>query len=237
MNQSTRASSRIDAFLHPRILKECLDLFDSGFFSQAALEAMEQVEVALRDHSGGSPNEFGVRLVRKVLDQEKGLYLHLSLDPKQQEAGRMLFEGAFRYYRNYAAHDGRNITGTGAGRVLILASEMLDMLGASERYIRGREGLERLIASKFGEPESFVAALRALDGEWFVDDVVDGFFERLAEAGISDDQMSVLVETGLLEIDQSPSRDPEFDTFSSFHLTQEGRKAIDLITGLTAETT
>lgn len=221
----------LEGFLHARLTGECLSLYKGGFHKQAAMEAMKQVELALRDKTGGPSEVSGVRLVRMAFDDDRGFYLHLRLDPEQQEAGRLLFEGAFKYYRNYAAHDGTKISPTIAVRVLILASELLDMLGASSRRLGGREGLEQFIRSTFGDGDMLVRALRALDGEWFGDDVVDGFFESLRKAGVSDDQFFAVVETGLIEVDEGPTMDPEWDTVTRFQLTADGARVIEWLEG------
>jgi hypothetical protein len=41
-----------EALLHPRVLRHCESLVNSGHYKHAALEAMTQVELALKEKSG-----------------------------------------------------------------------------------------------------------------------------------------------------------------------------------------
>ena len=42
----------LDVFLHPRILKKCISLYESGFFPDAAFNAIKQVELAFKEKAG-----------------------------------------------------------------------------------------------------------------------------------------------------------------------------------------
>jgi len=45
-------NSELEELYHPRILKHCSQLVVDGHFKHAAIEAMTQVELALKEKSG-----------------------------------------------------------------------------------------------------------------------------------------------------------------------------------------
>ena len=121
----------LDKFLHQRVIDKCKALYEDGHFSQAALESMKQVELALKERTEIGENLFGVRLVDHILGSGEGIKLKIPLGDELQEQAKLLFKGAFSYYRNYAAHDGSKIDETICIRVMMLASELLDLIAAS----------------------------------------------------------------------------------------------------------
>src|SRR5947199_4684416 len=112
--------TEIEHLLHPRLRDECLRLYESGHFKHAALEAMQSVESALREKGVAPTDTFGVRMVRKAFGRSSHIMLSVELGDKLQDAAAKLFEGAFSFYRNYAAHDGTRIDNQIALRVMIL---------------------------------------------------------------------------------------------------------------------
>ena len=97
---------------HPRIVSSCLPLFRDGHYQHAALESMKQVEMALREKGIAPKDRFGDKLVNWVLGSGEHITLSIPLGNDLQEKARILFKGAFGYYRNYAAHDGAKIDKT-----------------------------------------------------------------------------------------------------------------------------
>jgi len=120
-----------ESLLHPRVLSHCRQLYVDGHYKHAALEAMTQVELALKEKSGVK-DRFGVSLVTNLFADGKGIKLRVPFGNEMQGQAETLFKGAFAYYRNYCAHDGNKVDGRTCLRIMVLASELLDLIGASQ---------------------------------------------------------------------------------------------------------
>jgi uncharacterized protein (TIGR02391 family) len=232
--------NEIEDVLHERIRTHCLRLYRDGHPKHAALEAMIQVEIALKERSGVR-DKFGVALCDSLFGPSSGIKLRVPFGEEYQRRARELFAGAFGYYRNYAAHDGSKIDGRLAARILVIASELLDLIGASPVSFAdlGVEGLVR--KGLFKDRQDLVSFLRLLDGQTIADQVVDGFFEDLAARGKGQEHVQAVVETGLIEyrtnVFRSPG-DPPFgdpeqpDEVSWFELTTIGKEMVDEASGV-----
>jgi uncharacterized protein (TIGR02391 family) len=99
----------LEDLLSPRIVKHCMPLYSDGHYKHAAFEAMKQVELALKEKGEVKDKKFGVTLVRSLFGKGQGIKLRVPFGEDMQSKAEILFEGAFSYYRNYAAHDGRAI--------------------------------------------------------------------------------------------------------------------------------
>ncbi|HIJ74624.1 MAG TPA: TIGR02391 family protein, partial [Candidatus Hydrogenedentes bacterium] len=192
-------NSYVASLLHPRVATRCTKLFDDGHYPDAAYRAMNEVEVALKEKSGVR-NKFGSSLVRFLFGNGCAVKLRVPFGEQMQEKAERLFCAAFSYYRNYAAHEGGRIDERICVRMLILASELLDLVGASTVSFADIGGLHGLIRyGEFESEESVRTLLRFLDGYQIVNDVVDGFFEELALKGYSERQLGAVIDTGLIE--------------------------------------
>lgn len=193
-----------ELLLHPRVLSHCKQLVIDGHYKHAALEAMTQVELALKEKSGVK-KEFGVNLCRSLFGKGDGIKLRVPFGDEMQAKAEDLFSSAFSYYRNYAAHDGSKIDRQTALRILVLASEMLDLIGASDVSFADIGGIPGLVKSGvFRDEASLCDLLRFLDGYTFPDVVVDGLYEELALRGFGSQHVQALVETGLIEYLEQP---------------------------------
>jgi uncharacterized protein (TIGR02391 family) len=185
--------------LHPRILKHCEPLCIDGRYKHAALEAMTQVELALKEKSG-IKNKFGVNLCSGLLGEGKSIQLRVPFGEEAQKAAERLFSGAFSYYRNYAAHDGSNIDKRICLRVMVLASELRDLIGASALSFADVGGVDGLITLGIvSAGEELRRLLHLLDGYTIPDEIVDGFFEALALSGFSERQLQAVIDIGLVK--------------------------------------
>jgi uncharacterized protein (TIGR02391 family) len=225
-----------ETLLHPRVLSHCKQLYIDGHYKHAALEAMTQVELALKEKSGVK-NKFGVNLVTSILGKNKGIKLRVLFGDEWQEKAEKLFSGAFSYYRNYAAHDGSKIDNRTCLRVMILASELLDLIGASVLSFADVGGISGLVQTcVFPDKKSIYELLRFIDGQTFPDETVDGFFEDLSLKGFSDTQVQALIEVGLVEYVAKPYVPSELDlddysvlppdSISWFELTKLGKEIV-----------
>ena len=223
----------LDELLHQRIIDKCKSLYEDGHFPQAALESMKQVELAIKEKTGIGEKLFGVRLVNQVFGSEKGIKLKIPLGDELQKHAKTLFEGTFSYYRNYAAHDGSKIDETICIRVMVLASELLDLIGASSISFTEIGGVKGLIKQGIFDDESQIADLLSfLSSQEFPFEIFDGMFEDLAERGYSDRQYQAVFDLDLVEY-HSEMRNHDFhgeptvwDTYGWFELTPRGQKVL-----------
>ncbi|HEC35592.1 MAG TPA: TIGR02391 family protein [Anaerolineae bacterium] len=225
----------LESLLHPRILSHCQELYTSGHYKHAALEAMTQVELALKEKSGVE-NRYGVNLVTSVFGTGKGIKLRVPFGEKMQKHAEALFRGAFSYYRNYAAHDGSEINEQTCARVMILASELLDLIGASAVSFADVGGLPGLIkAGIFPDEKSVLELLNILQGWVLPDDVADGLYEHLMTNGFTDTQVHAVIDVDLIEyisedyyipIELIHERDTLPSTLGRFELTELGKKVV-----------
>jgi uncharacterized protein (TIGR02391 family) len=223
----------LDKFLHQRIIDKCQPLYEDGHFSQAALEAMKQVERALKEKAEIGEKLFGARLVDQLLGKGKGIKLRISLGEEFQEQARLLFKGAFSYYRNYAAHDGDKIDKKMCIRIMALASELLDLVGASSVSLAEIGGVKGLIEKGIFEDESRLSDLLSfLSRQVFPHETFDGMFENLAEKGYTERQYQAVFDLGLVQYHSEmrnhscPKEPADWDSFGWLELTPEGRKVL-----------
>ena len=221
----------IKKLLHPRIIKHCEKLFDDGHYKHAAFEAMKQVELAIKEKSGEN-NKYGVALTKSLFGQGKGIKLKIPFGDKLQKEADILFHGAFSYYRNYSAHNGTKITQESSARILIIASELLYLIGASSLSFLDVGGVEGLIKSGiFSNKESLIGILKFLDEYHILDNTVDGYFEDLYIKGFNEDQIQAVLELGLIEYKSEkyiPFTNETYppDDISRFELTDIGKKIV-----------
>lgn len=142
---------------------------------------------------------------------------------------RALFRAAFAYYRNYAAHDGTRIRKTVAARIMVLASELLDLLDASSRSLEIEGGPEGLVDhGHFEEAGDFSRFLDFLDGRSYPEDTFDGLLESLATQGFDWDQIHLAKELGLVnERIVYPENDEYGEWITVFELTELGRQILE----------
>ncbi|TAD78746.1 MAG: TIGR02391 family protein [Oscillatoriales cyanobacterium] len=222
-----------ESLLHPRILEHCKKLYLDAHYKYAALEAMTQVELALKEKSD-TQDKFGVNLVTNLFGNGKGIKLRVPFGDEMQKQAETLFKGAFVYYRNYCAHDGRKIDDQTCLRVMVLASELLDLIGASKLSFADVGGIEGLIkVGVFSNKEDIVNLLCILDGFNLPDDDLDWLEDTLLERGYTFSQIEPLIDTGLIEytsqryvvpIELLDIRDTLPDTIGWFQLTELGKK-------------
>jgi uncharacterized protein (TIGR02391 family) len=222
----------LDTILHQRIIDKCMSLYKDGHFSHAAFESMKQVELALKEKSGPDETLYGTRLVDKLLGPGKSIKLTIPLGEDLQKQANSLFKGAFSYYRNYAAHDGSRINKVICIRIMVLASELLDLIAASPISFTEIGGVEGLIKHGIFADESRITGLLSLLlSEHCPDDCFDGLFEDLAYKGYTDNQYQSVFDLGLIvykEKDCGVVNDPlDAETIGWFELTPIGQKVFN----------
>lgn len=225
----------LEEMLHGRILAHCMRLYLEGHFRHAAREAMTQVELAMKEKSG-EKHLYGVRLVNTILGKGNGIKLVVPFGPEMQIQAHALFQAAFSYYRNYATHDGSKIDHHHCLRIMVVASELLDLVSVSEVSFADLGGVKGLVAKGiFASEREIQDFLKFLSDCVFPEDVMDGFFEDMAKRGFTQSQMKAVIDTGLLdykseevEVPQAmrDSYDDPTEMIGSFSLTPLGKEVL-----------
>lgn len=232
---------QIQSLLAPRIEKNCLPLLQDRPFPSAAREAMVQVEKALKEKGKvvGHQN-FGVDLVRNLFSRKTGskseVRLRVPLGEDMHAKAKTYFESVFCYYRNYVAHDGAHIDEKIAKRILIIASELLDLIDASELTLSDTGGIDGVVRAGGFESAGRLRRLLTLLHDYVMpESVYDGLFEDLAQNGFGDSDLEQAFELKLVEMHSSQC-EFEADEFWDgveriewFQLTDLGRKALEAI--------
>lgn len=123
--------------IHPRICQISKELFCDGHFSSAAEKAMKELETRLRElfqelkPSAGIPAKIGD--VIGALLGDNGIFNFCdtsTVSGKDYRRGiKSLFEGSFAAYRNPAAHANLPCTKREAVEQIMLASQLMYILG------------------------------------------------------------------------------------------------------------
>lgn len=172
-----------ESLLYPRVLEHCKKLYIDEHYKHATLEAMTQGELALKEKSEVK-DKFGVNLVANLFGDGKSIKLRVPFGDEMQKQAETLFKGAFAYYRNYCAHDGKKIDGQTCLRVMVLASELLDLIGASKLSFADVGGIEGLVKTGiFFSKDDIVDILCILDGFTLLDEDPGGLEDTLLERG------------------------------------------------------
>jgi hypothetical protein len=228
----------LDDLLAPRIVKHCLPPMKDGHFRHAAREAMIQVELALKQKGKVEGIQFGIQLIKNLLRGGQGGILRVPLGDELQEKAEQFFTGVFSYYRNYAAHDGSKIDERMALRILIIASELLELIDAVELTLTDGGGVEALVrVGGFGSAERLSRLLHLLNGYHMVEETYDGLFEDLVYNDFGELELHAamslkLVKMHLGECENPRSlegmvRETEFVVVEWFELSDLGREALE----------
>ncbi len=215
--------------LHPRIVEFCIPLFNNGHFKQAAYESFIHVETALKEKLPYFDNRYTRGLVNFAY-KNKNYKLVIPFDDNLQTKAHDYFDSVFAFYRNAVAHESKQIDLKSCIRILIIASELLDMIDASVMPFKGIETVDDLIKKGlYKNRNEFLSVLSFLEGQYFVDEGYDGIFEDLAHNNISVEQYENMFDFGLVTMNHSTAIDSspwnEYDeevSFDTFELTALG---------------
>ena len=225
----------IREYLNPKIQHHCLNLFQNGHYPECAHTAMKQVELNLKKKLGIVDYEPTTKTIWDKFSKGKGIRLKVPFGEEQQENAKLLFQGAFKYYRNYSAHQDTNITKETALRIMLIASELLDLLDAcylSIGELGGIEEIKRVLEIK--DDEKLEELLTFIDGQWIADDDCDGFFEDLYKKGFGTDHYDKLFELNLVSYELGPYESSEDEHYPAeeigfFGLTALGKEVVEAI--------
>jgi hypothetical protein len=109
------------------------------------------VEQALKEKGLTKENykKYGQTLITSLFrtgGKERSVKLRIPLGEDLQAQAEAFFQGVFSYYRNYTAHDGSRVDKRISLRIMIIASELLDLIDASALSFSDIGGVDGLIA-------------------------------------------------------------------------------------------
>jgi hypothetical protein len=228
-------------FIHTRLQSKAIKLFEDKYYTESAKEALLQVEVALKEKFPfESDARTAVQFVDKYfIDDNKAIKdnrIKLLCKYGDQSKLKLFFNGVFSHYRNNLIHKDINLNKIESFRILIISSELLDLIDTSQVSYLGNNKLEGLIKMNiFKDKNEFVSLLEFIDGQYILDYVCDGFFEDLNNNGFNDDQYEAVIGYGLVSFDVSKidhSNDTDdiermHDEIGFFNLTDLGKKELE----------
>jgi uncharacterized protein (TIGR02391 family) len=233
----------LEELLSPRIVKNCWQLYLDGHYKHAAHEAMTQVEVALKEKRIVADGKYGRKLITSLftIDNPNNQYvkLHIPLGEELQEDAKTLFKGAFGYYRNYSAHDGAKIDRRICVRVMIIASELLDLIDASFLSFSDIGGVSGLIKNSVFQNEEDIAWLLEYLEKYtvFHQDYGALYIELFENRGLDQHHVNALLNLELIRYEESTFH-PTFEEtqmgldqtdIGSFILTDLGKQFVEAI--------
>jgi len=196
---------------------------------------MNQVEMSLNKKLGIVKYVPTTKTIQEKFSGGKGLRLKVPFGEEQQENAKLLFQGAFKYYRNHAAHQDQGITKKIALRIMVIASELLDLLDVCYLSIDEIGGIEEIKAVlHIKDDERLQKLLSFIDGYHIPDDAFDGFFEGLALMGFGDEEYDKLFELDLIYYEFGPYIPGEGEVYPPdeigfFGLTDLGKEVIEVL--------
>lgn len=177
-----------------------MDLYNQQHYKNAAHDAMILVEKSMKE-KGKIDTLYGRKLIQKLFSKNQSFYLKVPLGDDLQDQAKEYFEGVFSYYRNYVAHDGSKIDSIASFRILIIASELLEMIDSYELTLTELGGPEEIVkAGSFGSIEKLKSVLLMLDHYMMPEQIYDGLFDDLANSGYGDNHLSSLISFNLIEM-------------------------------------
>ncbi len=229
-------NDKIRKLLSPRIEKHCWPLYSDGYFKHAARESMVQVEMALKEKGKIQDIQFGRQLINNLFAGKHEVKLKAPIGEAQQEYAKEYFKGVFAYYRNYSAHDGSKIDEKVALRILIIASELLDLIDASDLTLTDKGGVAGLVrVGGFETVERLERILTLLSDYHMPEETYDGLFWDLTKNGFSKNDLDSVFKLDLVVMHSAMIEMPTDQTMEDiewFELTILGREALKSIRDL-----
>ncbi len=114
-----------ETYIHPLIVKKCFSLLNASQFESAVLQAFKTIETRIREKINATPEEYGIRLIRKAFHPENGPLTDLKLPKAEREAFCNYIAGAFGFYRNPCSHRDVELDFSSAFDRIVVASDLL----------------------------------------------------------------------------------------------------------------
>ena len=227
-------SNGIKVQLSPRIEKHCLKLWQDEHYKHAAREAMVQVELALKEKGIVKDGRFGRTLIDSLFTiggKHKTIKLRAPLGEDLQEQTKHYFASVFAYYRNYTAHDGSKVDENSALRILVVASELLDLLDASALSYTDLGGIDGLLKSEvFDSEDQLLGVLKTCDGYATPGHDAEGLRDTIfLNYGALDHNLDAVFELDLVRYTDKEYFDPDYgvEEFGWLELTDLGKEFVE----------
>lgn len=124
-----RAEARLEVDLHPSIAGRVRAQFLMGEYELAALAALRQVEIRVRELAGADAGDVGVNLMTQAFKVEGGPLSDGNSERGEREAMMNLFRGAIGVFKNPVSHRQVDYEDpTLASEVVLLADLLLRLL-------------------------------------------------------------------------------------------------------------
>lgn len=162
-----RAQRRLGVELHPRLADRLRPLTRAGAFEQAALDALREVEVRVRDLAGTkrARDLVGVKLMRYAFGEDGPLAY--AADPGERDGVRDRFSGAFDAVRNPLGH--RTVQwddATEAAEMVLLADSSCGNSTTSTRGLTSIARSRSRLMLTSGSPSTSCRSWRRSSSEW-----------------------------------------------------------------------
>ena len=223
----------IEVQLSPRIQKHCLRLWQDEHYKHAAREAVIQVELALKEKGMVQDSRYGRYLIDTLFtvgSKHKTIKLRVPLGDELQSDAKKYFEGVFGYYRNYLAHDGSRVDKTIGLRILVIASELLDLIDASSLSYADLGGIDGLLKSGlFDSEKQLLGVLERCHEYMLVGHDSSGLvLDLFSDYGAEDEQFYAVFELDLVRYTDTKWIDPLYGEEEGgwLELTELGKKFV-----------
>jgi uncharacterized protein (TIGR02391 family) len=114
-----------ETYVHPLIVKKSFSLLNEGQFESAVLQAFKTIETRIRKKINATPDEYGIKLIRKAFNPESGPLADYELPKAEREAFCNYIAGAFGFYKNPCSHRDVELDFISAFDRIVVASDLL----------------------------------------------------------------------------------------------------------------
>lgn len=120
-----------ETYVHPLIVNKSFSLLNQGQFESAVLQAYKTIETRIREKINATPEEYGVKLIRKAFNPESGPLTDHELPKAEREAFCNYIAGAFGFYKNPCSHRDLELDFISAFDRIVVASDLLKVIEAA----------------------------------------------------------------------------------------------------------
>jgi uncharacterized protein (TIGR02391 family) len=121
-----------ETYVHPLIVKKSFSLLNEGQFESAVLQAFKTIETRIREKINATPEEYGVKLIRRAFNPESGPLADYELPKAEREAFCNYIAGAFGFYKNPCSHRDIELDFISAFDRIVVASDLLKAIESAK---------------------------------------------------------------------------------------------------------
>ena len=116
------------SYVHREVMDKSFELLAKRQFESAVLQAFKCVEIRIREKSGSSADDVGVKLIRRAFDPKTGVLTNMSLPVAEREALSNYVAGAYGLYKNPCSHRDVEMEFLEAFERIVIASNILKLV-------------------------------------------------------------------------------------------------------------